>query len=106
MSADFQTLLQRRDERRAAAPDEQVDSIVVDRLKNQMVSTLRSRRRTRDHRRPHGPSDGAGRAGCGASQVGPTTAAELEQDLHLERPAGDLQRGLGRRRRGDACLRA
>jgi hypothetical protein len=41
MSEDFQTLLQRRDERRAAAPDEQVDSIVVDRFKNQMVCTLR-----------------------------------------------------------------
>jgi hypothetical protein len=41
MTPDLQRLLAIRDQRRAAAPNELVDTIVVDRLKNQMVSTLR-----------------------------------------------------------------
>ena len=41
MNTDLEYLLAIRDQRRAAAPDEHVDAIVIDRLKNQMVSTLR-----------------------------------------------------------------
>ena len=39
--SDFQRLLAIRDQRRAAAPDERVDAIVIDRLKDKMVSALR-----------------------------------------------------------------
>ena len=38
---DFQHLLALRDERRAACPDRRVDAIVIERLKGQMVPTLR-----------------------------------------------------------------
>jgi hypothetical protein len=37
----FQHLLALRDQRRVACPDPRVDAIVIDRLKAQMVSTLR-----------------------------------------------------------------
>ena len=41
MTEDFQTLLSRRDLRRAGAPDEKVDEIVITKLQTQMVSVLR-----------------------------------------------------------------
>ena len=41
MSVDFQHLLTLRDQRRAAAPDAQVDAIVIVDLKGKLVSALR-----------------------------------------------------------------